>query len=101
MSDAVPGLLKNLWINSSAFLRILFWIFSSNNIFFNSFSTSSYSEIIKTDLVNELIYLKGSIPGARNSQVLLKKAIKNINKLTIKEKIENLEKLKKAKDKKK
>ena len=58
-------------------------------------------EIIKTDIDNELIYLKGSIPGSKNSEVLLKKAVKNINKLTIKEKIEVLEKSKKTKDKKK
>ncbi len=58
-------------------------------------------EIIKTDLENEILYIKGSIPGARNSEILLKKAIKNTNKLTIKEKIENFEKTKKAKDKKK
>jgi len=58
-------------------------------------------EIIKTDLENELIYLKGSIPGSRNSEVMLKKAVKNINKLTISEKIEILEKSKKTKDKKK
>ena len=44
-------------------------------------------EIIKTDLDNELIYLKGSIPGSKNSEVLLKKSVKNINKLTIPEKI--------------
>ena len=58
-------------------------------------------EIIKTDLDNELIYLKGSIPGSKNSEVLLKKSVKNINKLTIPEKIEILEKSKKIKDKKK
>jgi large subunit ribosomal protein L3 len=58
-------------------------------------------EIIKTDLNNELIYLKGSIPGSKNSEVLIKKAVKNINKLTISEKIELLEKSKKAKEKKK
>ena len=58
-------------------------------------------EIIKTDIDNELIYLKGSIPGSKNTEVLLKKAVKNINKLTIKEKIEVYEKSKKAKDKKK
>lgn len=57
-------------------------------------------EIVKTDLDNELIYLKGSIPGSKNSEVLLKKAVKNINKLTIKEKIEIFEKSKKNKDKK-
>ena len=58
-------------------------------------------EIIKTDIDNELIYLKGSIPGSKNSEVLLKKAVKNINKLTIAEKNEISEKSKKAKDKKK
>ena len=58
-------------------------------------------EIVKTDLENGLIYLKGSIPGSKNSEVLLKKAVKNIKKLTINEKIEILEKSKKSKDKKK
>ena len=58
-------------------------------------------EIIKTDVDNELIYLKGSIPGSKNSEVLLKKAVKNINKMTIKEKIEILQKSKKTNDKKK
>ena len=58
-------------------------------------------EIIKTDLDNELIYLKGSIPGSKNTEVLLKKSVKNINKLSILEKIEILEKSKKTKDKKK
>tara|TARA_A100001011_G_C14107563_1_gene755497 strand:- start:165 stop:872 length:708 start_codon:yes stop_codon:yes gene_type:complete len=58
-------------------------------------------EIIKTDIDNELIYLKGSIPGSKNSEVLIKKAVKNIKKLTTNEKIEILEKSKKLKDKKK
>ena len=58
-------------------------------------------EVIKTDLANELIYLKGSIPGSKNSEVLLKKAVKNLKKLTINEKIEIIEKSKKSKDKKK
>ncbi len=58
-------------------------------------------EIIKTDINNDLIYLKGSIPGSKNSEVFVKKAVKNINKLTIGEKIEILEKSKKSKDKKK
>ena len=58
-------------------------------------------EIIKTDIDNELIYLKGSIPGSKNSEVLLKKAVKNIKKLTIHEKIDIQEKSKKSKDKKK
>ena len=58
-------------------------------------------EIIKTDLENQLIYVKGSIPGSKNAEVMLKKAVKNIKKLTIEEKIEILEKSKKTKDKKK
>ncbi len=57
-------------------------------------------EIIKTDLENELIYLKGSIPGSKNTEVLLRKSVKNIKKLTVSEKIEILEKSKKSKEKK-
>ena len=38
-------------------------------------------EIIKTDTDNSLIYLKGSIPGSKNSQVIIKKPVKNIRKL--------------------
>ena len=58
-------------------------------------------EIIKTDLENALLYLKGSIPGSKNSEVLVKKSVKNINKLTILEKIASAEKAKKTPDKKK
>ena len=47
-------------------------------------------EIIKSDLENSLIYLKGSIPGSKNSTVLLKReSIKNISKKTIREKHES------------
>jgi len=58
-------------------------------------------EIIKSDIENNLLYLKGSIPGSKNTEVLIKKAVKNISKLTMKEKIEVLEKLKKIPEKKK
>ena len=58
-------------------------------------------EIIKSDPENDLLYLKGSIPGSKNSEVLVKKAVKNIKKLTIPEKIEKIEKQKKTLDKKK
>ena len=58
-------------------------------------------EIIKTDLENELLYLKGSIPGAKNSEVLVKKSVKNIKKLTVQEKINIAEEAKKTPDKKK
>ncbi len=58
-------------------------------------------EIIKTDLENELLYLKGSIPGSKNSEVIVKGSVKNINKLTINEKIKAAEQAKKTPDKKK
>ena len=58
-------------------------------------------EIIKSDLENDLLYLKGSIPGSKNAEVLVKKAVKNVQKLTMNEKIEIAEKAKKIPDKKK
>ena len=58
-------------------------------------------EIIKSDLDNDLLYVKGSIPGSKNSEVFVKKAVKNTKKLTVKEKIEAFEKLKKVPEKKK
>ena len=58
-------------------------------------------EIIRTDTDNNLIYLKGSIPGSKNAEVLIKKAVKNIRKLTMSEKIEIIEKQKKISEKKK
>ena len=39
-------------------------------------------EIIKSDLENNLIYLKGSVPGSKNSIVLIKKNVKNINRVS-------------------
>ena len=58
-------------------------------------------EIIKADLENELLYLKGSIPGSKNSEVLVKSSVKNIQKKTIDEKIKAAEQAKKTPDKKK
>ena len=63
--------------------------------------TKQNIEIIKTDLENDIMYLKGSIPGSRNTEVLVKQSVKNIRKLTISEKIEKMEKLKKVPEKKK
>ncbi len=67
----------------------------------NKIRTIQNIEIIKSDLENSLLYLKGSIPGSKNSEVTVSKAIKNLKKLTIKEKIENFEKSRKIQDKKK
>ncbi len=58
-------------------------------------------EIIKSDLENNLLFIKGSIPGSKNTEVLVKQAVKNVKKLTMKEKIEVIEKLKKVPEKKK
>ena len=58
-------------------------------------------EIIKTDIENELLYLKGSIPGSKNSHVLVKKSVKNVMKMTIDEKLKAVEEAKKIPDKKK
>ena len=67
----------------------------------NKLRTMQNIEIIKSDVENNLLYLKGSIPGSKNTEVLVKKAIKNIKKLTIREKIEVAEEAKKTPDKKK
>jgi len=67
----------------------------------DKFRTIQNIEIIKTDKDNNLLYLKGSIPGSKNTEVLIRKSIKNINRMSIDEKIEQIEKQKKTVDKKK
>ena len=51
-------------------------------------------EIVKSDLENDLLYLRGSIPGSKNTTVLLRESVKNVTRKTISEKYED--KLKKA-----
>ena len=63
--------------------------------------TKQNIEIIKTDLENELLYLKGSIPGSKNAEVFVKSSVKKVNRLTIDEKIKAAELAKKIPDKKK
>ena len=67
----------------------------------NKTRTMQNIEIIKSDNENSLLYLKGSIPGSKNTEVLVKKSAKNIKKLTIIEKIAEIERIKKIPDKKK
>ena len=67
----------------------------------DKFRTMQNIEIIKTDIENELLYLKGSIPGAKNTEVVVKKSIKNISKKTVAEKMKSVEDAKKTPDKKK
>ena len=45
-------------------------------------------EIIKSDVENNLIYLRGSVPGSKNSTVFLRESVKNITRKTIKERHE-------------
>ncbi len=45
-------------------------------------------EVVKSDLENDLLYLKGSIPGSKNSTVFLRESVKNVTRKTIKEKHE-------------
>ena len=51
-------------------------------------------EIVKSDLENDLLYLRGSIPGSKNSTVFLRESVKDVRRKTINEKYED--KLKKA-----
>ena len=45
-------------------------------------------EVVKSDLENNLLYLKGSIPGSKNSTVFLRESVKVVTRKTIKEKHE-------------
>jgi len=67
----------------------------------NKIRTIQNLEIIKSDIENSLLFVKGSIPGSKNCEILVKKAVKNIKRQTIKEKLEATEKLKKIPEKKK
>jgi large subunit ribosomal protein L3 len=57
--------------------------------------------VFKSDNENNLLYLKGSIPGSKNTEVIIKKSVKNIRKLTMGEKSAEIERIKKIPDKKK
>ena len=67
----------------------------------NKLRTMQNIEIIKSDDENNLLYLKGSIPGSKNTEVIVKKSVKNIRKLTMNEKIAEIERIKKIPEKKK
>ena len=45
-------------------------------------------EIVKSDVENNLLYLKGSIPGSKNSRVLVRQSVKVVRRKTLIEKIE-------------
>ena len=52
----------------------------------DKFRTMQNLEIIKSDLENNLIFVKGSVPGSKNSIILVKKNSKKINRTTTLEK---------------
>ena len=58
----------------------------------NKYRTIQNLEIVKSDLENNLIFIKGSIPGSKNSVVFINESSKIIKKKTIQEKINQLQK---------
>ncbi len=68
----------------------------------DKFRTMLNLEIIKSDLDNNLLYVKGSIPGGKNSTLFLRESVKNIRRKTTIEKYnEQIKKTEAAKGKKK
>ena len=57
----------------------------------NKLRTVQNLEIIKSDLENNLIYVKGSVPGAKNTFVFIQKNKKNIKRFTTLEKAKKLQ----------
>ena len=58
-------------------------------------------EIIKSDIENNLIFVKGSVPGSKNSLVLIQKNVKEIKRTTTLEKNSKIQKVSPKKDEKK
>jgi large subunit ribosomal protein L3 len=56
----------------------------------DKFRTIQNIEIIKSDFENNLIFVKGSVPGSKNSTILIQKNVKNINRITTLEKSKQL-----------
>jgi len=46
-------------------------------------------EVVKSDIENDLLYIKGSIPGSKYSKVLVRQSIKVVRRKTLVEKIES------------
>ena len=45
-------------------------------------------EVVKSDIENDLLYIKGSIPGSKYSKVLVRQSIKVVRRKTLAQKIE-------------
>jgi len=61
----------------------------------DKFRTMLNLEIVKSDIENGLLYLRGSIPGSKNATVYVRESIKDVRRKTVIEKYD--EKIKKAK----
>jgi len=57
----------------------------------DKYRTIQNLEIIKSDLENNLIFIKGSVPGSKNSIVLIQKKSKETNKKTTLEKMSKIQ----------
>ena len=66
----------------------------------SKFRTLLNLEIIKSDIENGLIYIKGSIPGSKNTTVFLRKSKKIVNRKTSKDKFEQVSETSKTAGKK-
>ena len=55
----------------------------------DKFRTMLNLEVIKSDPNNDLLYIKGSIPGSKNTLVYIRNSIKKVKKKTTKEKIQS------------
>ena len=66
----------------------------------SKFRTLLNLEIIKSDIENGLIYIKGSIPGSKNTTVFLRKSKKIVNRKTSKDKFAQASEASKTADKK-
>ena len=62
----------------------------------SKFRTLLNLEVIKSDIENNLIYIKGSIPGSKNSTIYLRKSIKNVIRKTTSEKEKVVQQVQKA-----
>ena len=56
----------------------------------DKYRTIQNLEVIKADLINNLIFVKGSVPGSKNSIVLIQKNAKKIKRTTTLDKVNKL-----------
>ena len=55
----------------------------------DKFRTTQGLEIVEADLANNLLYLRGSIPGSKNTYVEITEAIKHKNKISVQERLKS------------